>query len=150
MISHAAAPYHVLVVDDEAADARLARYALKAGKYPCEVHVVQDGVEALAFLRRQPPYADAPVPRLVLLDLNMPRKNGLETLSEIKADPALKCTPVVVMTTSDFDGDISASYDKGANSFATKPVELDDFARLIESIKEYWFNTVRLPPLPAP
>ena len=136
----------MLLVEDDPADANLAKRALKQGPVPCEVHLVRDGVEAMEFLHRQGErFAAAPRPNLVLLDLNMPRKDGREVLSEIRADEALKTIPVVVLTTSDVERDIEASYMRGANSFLTKPMDVEDFFTLIHTVQHYWFDIVTLP-----
>ena len=138
--------YDVLLVDDDAGDANLTRLAIGEGPLACRLHYVKDGVEALAFLRRENgPYAEAPRPDLVLLDLNMPRKNGREVLEEVKADPDLRTIPVVVMTTSDADWDIEEAYRLGANSFVTKSADLDQFIATIHALETYWFGTVKLP-----
>lgn len=124
----------------------MAKRALKQGQIPCEVLHVKDGVEAMECLRREGArWVDAPRPDLVLLDLNMPRKDGREVLSEIKGDPDLKGIPVVVLTTSDVQRDVEASYLRGANSFVTKPMDVADFFTLIHTVEGYWFRTVKLP-----
>ncbi|PWC56503.1 response regulator [Azospirillum sp. TSO22-1] len=139
-------PFTILLVEDDPADATLARRALKQGRIPCEVLHARDGVEALECLRRQGErWAAAARPDLVLLDLNMPRKDGREVLSEMKTDPELKSIPVVVLTTSDVQRDIEASYLRGANSFVTKPMDVEDFFALIRTVESYWFRTVKLP-----
>jgi CheY-like chemotaxis protein len=137
--------FAVLLVEDDLADANLAKRALRQGPFPCEVHHVRDGVEAVEFLHRQDRFADAPRPDLVLLDLNMPRKDGREVLSEIKADDRLKTIPIVVLTTSDVDRDVEASYARGANSFLTKPMDVEDFFTMIHAVERYWFDVVKLP-----
>ena len=138
--------FTILLIEDDPADATLAKRALKQGQITCDVRHVRDGVEALAYLKRQgDQFTDAPRPDLVLLDLNMPRKDGREVLSEMKGDPELKTIPVVVLTTSDVQRDIEASYLHGANSFVTKPMDLEDFFALIHTVESYWFRTVKLP-----
>jgi two-component system response regulator len=119
--------------------------ALEESKLRTNIDVVGDGVEALAFLRRQRNYADVSVPDLILLDLNMPKKDGREVLAEIKADPQLRTIPVVVLTTSEEERDILHSYNLGANCYVTKPVDLERFLVVVKEIQEFWFTIVRLP-----
>jgi chemotaxis family two-component system response regulator Rcp1 len=138
----------ILLVEDSPGDARLTREALKDAKVPNTMHVVEDGVEAMAFLHREGDYADAPRPDLVLLDLNLPRKDGREVLREIKSDESLVSIPVVVLTTSEEDRDVLAAYSSHANCYLTKPVELDDFLAVVRSIDEFWLSIVRLPSKP--
>jgi two-component system, chemotaxis family, response regulator Rcp1 len=135
----------ILLVEDNAADVRLMREAFADAKIRNHLHVASDGDEALAFLRREGRHASSPRPDLVLLDLNMPRKNGREVLSEIRRDPVLKIIPVVVMTTSDAERDISAMYGLGANCYVIKPLDLDDFTRAVRGIEDFWLTIVRLP-----
>lgn len=138
--------FQILLVEDDPADAGLAKRAVKEGKILSEVHHVKDGVEALAFLRREDErFRDAPRPDLILLDLNMPRMDGRETLTMLKADPNLKSIPVVVLTTSDIEHDVEASYMHGANSFITKPLGVQDFFDVISRVSNYWFHVVKLP-----
>ncbi|RTR19226.1 response regulator [Azospirillum griseum] len=139
------APFDILLVEDDPADAGLAKRALREGRILCRVNHVRDGVEALEYLRRQDRYIGASRPDLILLDLNMPRLDGRAVLQELKADPELKTIPVVVLTTSDVDRDVNASYLLGANSFITKPMDMDAFFDAIKSVEEYWFRVVRLP-----
>ena len=136
---------HVLLVEDNPGDVRLTTEALREGKIPHHLHVVSDGVEAMAFLRREGPYADAPRPDLILLDLNLPKKDGREVLAEIKADENLKRIPVVVLTTSQAEEDILRTYELHANCYVTKPVDLQQFIAVIQAIEEYWLATARLP-----
>lgn len=146
MTTGTARPFTVLLVEDDPADAALAKRALRQGPASCDVHQAKDGVEALEFLRRAGGrFAAAPRPDLVLLDLNMPRKDGREVLAEMKGDPALKSIPVVVLTTSDVRRDVETSYRSGANSFVTKPMDLEEFFALIHALERYWFRTVTLP-----
>ena len=140
------APVEILMVEDNPGDVRLTREALKEARIRNRLHAVSDGVEALAFLRRQGKYADAPRPRLVLLDLNLPRKSGRETLAEMKADPGLRRIPVVILTTSTDEQDILQSYDLHANCFITKPVDFDQFVKVVHSIEHFWLSIVTLPP----
>ena len=135
----------ILLVEDNPGDARLTREALRDGKVRNHLHVVPDGVEAMAFLRREGRYADAPRPDLVLLDLNLPRKSGREVLADVKSDPALARIPVVVLTTSKADEDVAKAYEYHANCFITKPVDFEQFITVIRSIEEFWFTIVRLP-----
>lgn len=141
-------PIEVLLVEDNPGDVRLTREALKEGKVRNNLSVAPDGVEALAFLRRQGRYADAPRPDLILLDLNLPRKDGREVLEEIKADPSLRAIPVVILTTSDAERDIVRAYSLHANCYITKPLDLDQFITVVKSIEDFWFTIVKLPPEP--
>lgn len=136
----------ILLVEDNPADVRLTREALKEAKVGNNLHVVEDGVDALRFLRREDEYSDVPRPDLILLDLNLPKKDGREVLEEIKADPTLKTIPVVVLTTSHAEEDIVRSYNLHANCYVTKPVDLDQFIRIVKSIEDFWLTIVRLPP----
>ncbi|MBX5493058.1 MAG: response regulator [Chloroflexi bacterium] len=138
-------PIEILLVEDSPADVDLTREALEDAKVSNNLHVVADGVEALAFLRREGPYVEAPRPDLILLDLNLPKKDGREVLAEIKADPALRRIPVVVLTTSEAEQDIVRSYDLHANCYITKPVDLDAFIEVVRSIEGFWLAIVRLP-----
>ena len=139
-------PLEILMVEDSAADVRLTREAFKEGKILNHLSVVKDGVEAMAFLRRREPYADAPRPDLVLLDLNLPRKDGREVLAEVKADPDLRRIPIVILTTSRAEMDIVKSYNLHANCYVVKPVELDQFFEVIRTIEHFWLVAVTLPP----
>jgi CheY-like chemotaxis protein len=138
-------PIEILLVEDSPDDAALTVDALHEGRVHNRVTVVEDGVEAMAFLRRQDPYADAPRPDLILLDLNLPRKNGREVLTEVKQDPDLRRIPVVIMTSSDDEKDILAAYNLYVNCYVTKPVDLDQFIRVVKSIEHFWFSIVKLP-----
>ena len=138
----------ILLVEDDPADVELTQYTIKKSKVLIDLQVVRDGVEALAFLRREGQYAEAPSPDLILLDLNMPRMDGRTFLSEIRADDNLKAIPVVVLTTSQTDEDILKSYQLGANCFVTKPVGLAEFTRVVDAIEDFWFTIVRLPKCP--
>ena len=139
-------PVEILMVEDNPADVRLAMEALKESKLLNTVSVVEDGVEAMAFLRREGKYAGAARPDVILLDLNLPRKDGREVLAEIKADERLKRIPVVVLTTSQAEQDIVKAYDLSANCYITKPVNLDQFIAVVRAVGEFWFSIVRLPP----
>lgn len=136
---------HVLLVDDSAADVRLTREAMDDADIPCVLHVASDGVEGLAFLRRQGRYAQVPRPDLVLLDLNMPRMDGRAVLAETKTDQRLRSIPIVVLTTSDADHDIAACYEAHCNCYVVKPVELDGFLGVVQAVLCFWSALVRLP-----
>lgn len=136
----------ILLVDDDDGDVVLAKRALINGKIYNSMHVAKDGVEALEYLRQVGRYANAPRPDLILLDLNMPRMDGREVLSEIKGDPHLRSIPVVVLTTSDSDMDVANMYDLHANCYVTKPVDLEQFTKIVKEIKQFWFSVVKLPP----
>ena len=136
----------ILLVEDSPADVRLTQEALRDSKLANELHVVRDGVEAIDFLYRRPPFEDAVRPDLVILDLNLPRKDGKEVLAEIKADPDLRSIPVAVLTTSAEEADIVRSYELGANCYLTKPVDLDQFLTVVRTMEEFWLGIVRLPP----
>jgi chemotaxis family two-component system response regulator Rcp1 len=135
----------VLLVEDNPGDVRLTKEALKEGKLLNQLTVVGDGVEALSFLRKEGIYADAPQPELILLDLNLPKKDGREVLAEIKADPNLRRIPVVVLTTSSSEEDILKIYDLHANCYITKPVDLEQFMGVVKSIEDFWVSVVKLP-----
>lgn len=139
----------VLLVEDNPGDVRLTREALREGKVRNNLHVAPDGVEALAFLRREGHYANAVRPDLVLLDLNLPRKDGREVLEEMKGDPALRNIPVVVLTSSQAEQDILKAYNLHANCYVTKPVDLDQFITVVKSIESFWFTIVKLPSEPV-
>jgi two-component system, chemotaxis family, response regulator Rcp1 len=138
--------FEILLVEDNPGDARLAQEALKEGRMTSRLKVVVDGVEAMSFLRREGQYAGSPRPNLILLDLNLPRKDGRQVLAELKADEDLRRIPVVVLTTSQAEQDILRSYDLHANCYITKPVDLDRFISVVRSIEEYWCSVVTLPP----
>jgi chemotaxis family two-component system response regulator Rcp1 len=139
-------PIEILMVEDNPGDVRLTVEALKEGKVRNNFHTVEDGVEAMAFLRRQGRYAEAPRPDLVLLDLNLPKMNGREVLAEIKEDPELRRIPVVILTVSKAEQDILKSYNLHANCYITKPVDLDQFLEVVKSIENFWLTVVMLPP----
>ena len=138
-------PIEILLVEDSPSDAALAEEALVEAKVHNNLHRVEDGVEAIAFLRRAGKYATAPRPGLILLDLNLPRKDGREVLAEIKADPELASIPVVVLTTSQSEQDILRVYGLHANCYVTKPVDFNQFASVVKAIKNFWFTVVQLP-----
>jgi len=139
-------PIEILLVEDNAGDARLTQEALKEGKVRNNLYVARDGVEALAFLRQRDGYAGVPRPDLVLLDLNLPRKDGREVLAEMKQDPSLQTIPVVVLTTSEAEQDILRTYQLNANCYITKPMDLDKFMMIVRSIEDFWLTIVQLPP----
>jgi len=136
----------ILLVEDNAPDIRLTQEALKESKVRNNLHVVRDGLEALAFLRRQGKYQDAVRPDLILLDLNLPKKNGREVLAEIKADEDLSTIPVVILTVSGAEEDILKTYRLHANCYITKPIDLDQFIKVVRSIEDFWLTIVKLPP----
>jgi chemotaxis family two-component system response regulator Rcp1 len=136
----------ILLAEDNPGDVRLTQQALKDSKMRNNLHVVGDGEEAVAFLRRQSPYESAPRPGLFLLDLNMPKKDGKEVLEEIKDDPVLRTIPTVVLTTSKADQDVLHAYELHANAYITKPVDFEQFMDVVKGIREFWLTIVRLPP----
>jgi len=138
-------PIEVLLVEDNIDEAELTMDSLRDGRIRNRVHWVEDGEEALAFLHRQGRHADAPRPDLVLLDLRLPRVSGHEVLAEIKQDPGLKRIPVVIMTESDDERDIVRAYDRHANCYITKPVDMDKFIEVVRSIEDFWLSVVHLP-----
>jgi CheY-like chemotaxis protein len=135
----------ILLVEDSPDDADLTVDALRDGRVRNRITVVEDGIEAMAFLRREGQYVAAPRPDLILLDLNLPRKNGREVLAEVKQDPELRRIPVVIMTSSDDEKDILAAYNLHVNCYVTKPVDLDQFIAVVKSIEHFWFSIVKLP-----
>jgi CheY-like chemotaxis protein len=138
--------FEILLVEDNAADARLTQEIFKECKIQNRIHVIRDGANVLPYLRRQPPYEDAIRPNLILLDLNLPKKHGQEVLWEIKQDPDLRVIPVIILTTSDDESDILESYRRYANSFITKPLALTQFVHVVQSIENFWLSLVHLPP----
>ena len=139
-------PIDILLVEDNPGDERLTREALKEGKVYSNLHWVKDGVEALEFLRKKGKYASTPRPDIILLDLNLPKKDGREVLEEIKRDEALKRIPVVVLTTSKAEEDVLRTYNLHANCYVTKPVDLEKFIVVVRSIDIFWLTIVTLPP----
>jgi len=135
----------ILLVEDNPGDVRLTEEALKEGKVVNRLNVVQDGVEALAYLRKEGEYASAETPDLILLDLNLPKKDGREVLAEVKEDPDLRMIPVVVLTTSRDEQDILKSYDLHANCYITKPVDFEQFIGVVRAIEDFWLSVVKLP-----
>ncbi len=146
MCSMRARLIEILLVEDNAGDARLATEALKDAKVRNELHWVRDGVQAMQFLRGQGEYAHASRPDLILLDLNLPKKDGREVLADIKSDEDLRRIPVVVLTISADEQDILTSYDTHANCYIIKPLDLDRFVRVVASIEDFWLQIVKLPP----
>ena len=140
-----ALPIQILLVEDSPGDVRLTQEVLRNARIANDLHVVGDGEEAMAFLRREGEHADRPRPDLVLLDLNLPRKDGREVLSEINADEELKSVPVIVLTTSEAEQDILRSYHLAANAYITKPIDLNEFIAVVRSIETFWLSIVRLP-----
>lgn len=138
--------YDILLVEDDLGDAGLVKIALRRGSYPTQLHHVKNGTEALAFLRRiGAAFAEAPRPDVILLDLNLPGRSGHEILEELKADRDLRGIPVVVLSTSEAERDVLKSYQLGANSFVSKPMDVEDFSAAIHRVQDYWFRIVQLP-----
>jgi chemotaxis family two-component system response regulator Rcp1 len=138
-------PIEVLLVEDSPGDVRLTREALKDAKVHISLHVAADGIEAMAFLERAGTHVDAPRPDLILLDLNLPKKDGREVLKEIKESPTLRSIPVVILTTSSSEEDVLRSYELHANCYISKPVDLDGFLKVVQSIDNFWLSVVKLP-----
>jgi chemotaxis family two-component system response regulator Rcp1 len=145
LIATGIAAFEILLVEDSPGDVRLTREALKDAKMHINLHVASDGIEAMAFLKQEGKSAGAPRPDLILLDLNLPRKDGREVLEEIKKHPLLKTIPVVILTTSASDEDVLRSYRLHANCYISKPVDLDGFLTVIRSIDNFWLSIVKLP-----
>ncbi len=139
-------PVNILIVEDNRADVRLIEEAFKEGKLYIDLNVAEDGVEAMSYLRKEGIYKDANSPDIILLDLNMPRKNGYEVLEEIKLDNDLRRIPVIIMTISKAEEDVLKSYNLHANAYIVKPVELSQFTETIKSLEDFWFTIVKLPP----
>lgn len=140
-------PIEILLVEDNQGDADLAREALTDSKVRNNLHHVSDGLTAMDFLQQKGNYAKAPRPDLILLDLNMPKKDGREVLAEVKADKDLKRIPVVILTTSKAEEDILKTYNLHANCFITKPIDFHQFIKVVQAIEEFWFTIVKLPPM---
>jgi CheY-like chemotaxis protein len=145
MLAEAVRPIEVLLVEDDEGDVLMTREALDEGKVLNRLSVVGDGVQAIAYLRQEKPFADATRPDLVLLDLNLPRRDGRQVLAEVKTDPDLRRIPIVVLTTSEAEEDVLRSYDLHANAYVTKPVDFDRFVDVIRQIDEFFISVVRLP-----
>jgi chemotaxis family two-component system response regulator Rcp1 len=139
-------PVEILLVDDSPSDVRLTKEAIKESKMFNNITVARDGVEAMAYLHKEGKYSDAIRPDLILLDLNMPRKDGRETLAEIKADPDLKRIPVVILTVSKAEEDVLKAYNLYANCYVTKPMDIEQFSKIVKTIDDFWFSIVTLPP----
>ena len=138
-------PIEILLVEDNPGDVRLTQEVLKEGKVHNTLNIVENGVQALSFLKKENEYSDAPTPDLILLDLNLPKKDGREVLLDIKKDPELKKIPVVVLTTSQAEEDILNVYDLNANCYVSKPVDLGQFIDVVKSIEDFWLSIVKLP-----
>jgi CheY-like chemotaxis protein len=138
-------PIQVLLVEDNPGDVRLIREALKKSRFKLNISVARDGEQALAFMRRQGAYADSPRPEFVLLDLNMPKKDGRAVLAEMKNDPSLRKIPVVIFTSSEAENDINMSYSLHANAYVSKPIEIDHFETVLRSVEEFWMRVAKLP-----
>lgn len=139
-------PVEILLVEDNPGDVELTREAFRDARIVNRIHEARDGDEAMEFLRHRGPHADAPRPDLVLLDLNLPRKDGREVLEEIKGDAELRRIPVVILTSSRAEADVRQSYDRYANCYITKPVDLEQFLQVVREIEEFWLAVVKLPP----
>lgn len=139
-------PIEILLVDDNPGDIRLTQEALKESKVLNNIHIVEDGMEALEFLRKEGRFKNEITPDIILLDLNLPKRNGREVLTEIKNDELLKKIPVVILTISRAEEDILKSYELHANCYITKPVDMNQFIKIVRSIENFWFSIVRLPP----
>ncbi|ELZ10486.1 response regulator receiver protein [Natrinema thermotolerans DSM 11552] len=139
-------PARILLVEDNPGDVRLTKEAFKQGRIENDLYVVSDGTEALEFLSKHGEYADAPRPDLILLDLNLPGKDGEDVLEDLKADPKLQSIPVIVLTSSRAEEDIARSYELHANAYLTKPVDPDEFIETVRAFEKFWFSVVRLPP----
>jgi len=145
-MAHEMKPIDILLVEDNPGDARLAKEALKESKLSNNLYHVEDGAEAMAFLRAEGKYADTPRPDLILLDLNLPKKDGREVLADIKADEDLRRIPTVILTISSDEEDILKTYDLHANCYITKPIDLNQFVKVVKSIEDFWLTIVKLPP----
>jgi CheY-like chemotaxis protein len=148
MSSHASPEktVEILLVEDNPADVELTKQGFLEGKIPSRLSVARDGLEAMAFLRREGQFANAPRPDFILLDLNMPKMDGREVLAEVKNDERLKSIPIVVLTTSDADNDVIETYRRHGNAYMQKPVDFDQFVEVVKGIGDYWFTLVKLPP----
>ena len=139
-------PIEILLIEDNPADIRLTQEAFREARLQNTVHVVQDGVNAMAFIRQTAPFQQAPRPDLILLDLNLPKKDGREVLKEIKSDTHTRTIPVVVLTTSDDEADVLRSYDLHANAYLVEPIDILQFIKMIQSLEDFWLSVVKLPP----
>lgn len=138
-------PFEILLVEDNPGDVFLTQEALREGSFAHRLSVAEDGEQAMCFLRREGKYRNAPRPDLILMDLNLPKKDGREVLAEVKNDPGLRHIPVIVLTMSEADQDIARAYRLHANCYLTKPIQMDDFWKMIRSVEDFWLNIVRLP-----
>jgi two-component system, chemotaxis family, response regulator Rcp1 len=145
VIGESGMPIEVLLVEDNPGDVRLTQEAFREANPAIHLHVASDGVEAMAFLRRERPHDHSPRPDLILLDLNLPRMDGRQVLAQVKADSDLKTIPTIILTTSEAEADVTKSYQLQANCYLTKPVQLDAFEGLVKSINDFWLTTARLP-----
>jgi CheY-like chemotaxis protein len=143
-----ARPIEILLIEDSPSDAALTIEALQAGKIVNNLNLVADGVEAMAYLRKQGRFTESSRPDLIMLDLNLPKKDGREVLQELKSDPSLKLIPIIVLTTSRADKDVLRSYELSANCYITKPVDFQQFIDVVRSIERFWLSVVTLPPMP--
>ena len=139
-------PIGILLIEDNPADIRLTQEAFQQARLQNTIHVVQDGVNAMAFIRQTAPFQQAPRPDLILLDLNLPKKDGREVLKEIKSDTHTRTIPVVVLTTSDDEADVLRSYDLHANAYLVKPIDILQFIKMIQTLEDFWLSVVKLPP----
>jgi len=139
-------PVEILLVEDNPGDVRLAQEAFRDSKVRNTIHTVEDGVKAMEFLRKEGSYKNAPRPDLILLDLNLPRKDGREVLAEVKQDPELRRIPVVILTVSKAEEDVLKTYDLHANCYITKPIDLEQFLQVVKSVEDFWLTIVKLPP----
>ena len=139
-------PTEILLAEDNPGDVKLTRKALQSGNIRSNLHVVKNGVEVMEFLRQEGEYADEPRPELILLDLNMPKKDGRQVMTEMEDEPELRRIPVVVLTSSDAEEDIVQSYELNANAYLTKPVDFDGFVDIVERLEHFWFEVVKMPP----
>jgi CheY-like chemotaxis protein len=139
-------PIEILLAEDNPGDVKLTKKALEQGKIGNNLHVVNDGVETMKFLKKEGEYADVPDPDLLLLDLNMPKKDGQEVMSDMDSDPNLRRIPVVVLTSSDAEEDVVRSYELTANAYLTKPVDFDGFVDIVKRLEDFWFEVVKMPP----
>ncbi|MXR50642.1 response regulator [Halovenus sp. WSH3] len=139
-------PIEILLAEDNPGDVKLTRKALDQGDLLNNLHVVNDGVEAMKFLKSEGEYADTPMPDLLLLDLNMPKKDGRQVMEDMEADPELSRIPVVVLTSSEAEEDVVRSYELSANAYLTKPVDFDGFVEIIGHLENFWFEVVKMPP----
>ncbi len=137
--------FEILLVEDNPGDVFLTQEALREGKFPHRLSVAEDGEQAMRFLRKEGTYKNAPQPDLILMDLNLPKKDGREVLEEVKNDPGLRHIPVIVLTMSEADQDIARAYKLHANCYLTKPIQMDDFLNMIRSVEDFWLRVVRLP-----